>query len=56
MPVYPKKGQEADFKQHNIPGLEHLASANLVIFFTRLLTLPAEQQERIVAISTPANR
>lgn len=49
MPVYPKKGKEAEFKPHNIPGLEHLASADLVIFFARLLTLPMEQQERIVA-------
>ena len=49
MPVYPKKGQEAKFKSHNIPGLKHLASADLVVFFTRLLTLPGEQQERIVS-------
>jgi len=48
MPVYPKKGQEDDFKQHNIPGLEHLEKADLVIFFLRLLTLPDEQLERIV--------
>ncbi len=48
MPVYPKKGEEADFKTHNIPGLEHLASADLVLFFTRLLTLPMEQQEQII--------
>jgi hypothetical protein len=49
MPVYPKKGKEDEFKSHDIPGLEHLASADLVIFFTRLLTLPAKQQERIVS-------
>lgn len=49
MPVYPEKGKEAEFKTHNIPGLEHLASADLVIFFTRLLTLPREQQEHIVS-------
>ncbi|MCH8924001.1 MAG: hypothetical protein IIA67_12735 [Planctomycetes bacterium] len=48
MPVYPKKGREAAFKTHNIPGLEHLAKADLVIFFTRLLTLPPEQTRRIV--------
>jgi type 1 glutamine amidotransferase len=48
MPVYPKKGKEAEFKSHNIPGLEHLKSADLVIFFPRLLTLPPEQQKRIV--------
>jgi type 1 glutamine amidotransferase len=48
MPVYPKKGKEAEFKTHNIPGLEHLAKADLVIFFTRLLTLPPEQEQHIV--------
>ena len=48
MPVYPKKGEEDLFKHHNIPGLEHLAKADLVIFFLRLLTLPEEQQTHIV--------
>ncbi|MCH8218679.1 MAG: ThuA domain-containing protein [Planctomycetes bacterium] len=48
MPVYPKKGQEDAFKHHSIPGLEHLEKADLVIFFLRLLTLPAEQQTHIV--------
>jgi hypothetical protein len=46
MPVYPEKGKE--FKQHHIPGLELLASADLVIFFPRLLTLPMEERELIV--------
>jgi len=46
MPVYPEKGRE--FKEHHIPGLEHLASADLVIFFPRLLTLPMVQRELIV--------
>ena len=46
MPVYPEKGKE--FKQHHIPGIEHLASADLVIFFTRLLTLPMAEREHIV--------
>ncbi len=49
MPVYPKKGKEDAFRSHNIPGLHHLESADLVIFFMRLLTLPMEQQKRIVA-------
>ena len=49
MPVYPKKGHQDAFKPHNIPGLEHLASADLVIFFTRLLTLPEEQKTQIVS-------
>jgi hypothetical protein len=48
MPVYPEKGKEAEFKPHHIPGLEHLASADLVIFFPRLLTLPTSEQEQIV--------
>ena len=48
MPVYPKKGEEDKFQQHNIPGVEHLDQADLVIFFTRLLTLPEEQQKQIV--------
>lgn len=48
LPVYPEKGKETEFKPHHIPGLEHLASADLVIFFTRLLTLPQTEQEQIV--------
>lgn len=48
MPVYPKKGEEDQFKSHNIPGLEHLATADLVIFKTRLLTLPEDQKQNIV--------
>ncbi len=34
--------------QHSIPGLEHLASADLVILFTRLVTLPDEQIRHII--------
>jgi type 1 glutamine amidotransferase len=49
MPVYPKKGEKDAFKSHSIPGLEKLAKADLVIFFLRLLTLPPEQLEAIVA-------
>jgi hypothetical protein len=49
MPVYPKKGEEDQFKSHNIPGLNHLESADLVIFFHRLLTLPEDQLEKIVS-------
>lgn len=48
MPVFPKKGQEEAFKKHNILGLEHLAKADLVILFTRLLTLPDDQQKQMV--------
>lgn len=46
LPVYPEKGKE--FKGHHIPGLEHLAAADLVIFFPRLLTLPMGERELIV--------
>jgi hypothetical protein len=48
LPVYPEKGREAEFKEHHIPGLELLASADLVIFCTRLLTLPHSELEHIV--------
>ena len=48
LPVYPEKGKEAEFKPHHIPSLEQLASADLVIFFTRLLTLPESELETIV--------
>jgi len=34
---------------HNIPGLEHVASADCVIFFNRLLTLPDEQIKHVIA-------
>ncbi len=46
MPVYPEKGKE--LREHHIPGLENLASADLVIFFPRLLTLPMGERELIV--------
>jgi hypothetical protein len=49
LPVYPEKGKEAEFQEHHIPGLEQLASADLVIFFTRLLKLPLSEQAKIVA-------
>lgn len=49
LPVYPEKGKEAEFKEHHIPGLDQLASADLVIFCTRLLTLPKSELEQIVA-------
>ncbi|MFZ9838762.1 MAG: ThuA domain-containing protein [Opitutaceae bacterium] len=48
LPVYPEKGKEAEFRPHHVPGLEHLAAADLVVFFTRLLTLPPAAQRQIV--------
>lgn len=47
MPVYPEKGNEDSFQEHDVPGLEHLKQADLVIFFTRLLTLPPDQAQHI---------
>lgn len=35
--------------QHDIPGLEHLARADAVVFSTRFMTLPAEQLARIIS-------
>ena len=46
MPVYPEKGQK--LREHHIAGLEQLASADLVVFFPRLLTLPLAERELIV--------
>jgi hypothetical protein len=46
MPVYPEKGKP--LKEHHIPGLEYLSTADLVIFFPRLLTLPMSEREMIV--------
>ena len=48
LPVFPEKGKEDEFKPHNIPGLEHLAKADLLIFVARLLTLPEDQLKHIV--------
>lgn len=47
MPVHAPKGHT--LKAHHIPGLEKLATADLVIFFHRLLTLPLDEQEMMVA-------
>lgn len=32
---------------HNVPGLEHLATADLVVLLSRLITLPEEQKQHI---------
>jgi hypothetical protein len=48
MPVHPEKGKEAEFKAHNIPGLEHLAKADHLILCNRLLTLPDDQLKHFV--------
>ena len=41
-PTLPIKWEE-DTATHDIPGLEHLTEADLVVWFTRLVTLPEEQ-------------
>jgi hypothetical protein len=33
---------------HNVPGLEHLADADLVIFFNRFITLPDAQMRHVI--------
>ncbi|MFT4541218.1 MAG: type 1 glutamine amidotransferase [Planctomycetota bacterium] len=38
---------EDESVQHDIPGIEHLASADLMILFSRLITLPDEQLQHI---------
>ncbi len=48
LPVYPEEGKEAEFQEHQIPGLDQLASADLVILCTRLLTLPKSDLEKAV--------
>jgi type 1 glutamine amidotransferase len=45
-PTMPIRWQD-DTVLHDIPGLEHLQSADLVIFFSRLVTLPDEQLQHI---------
>jgi hypothetical protein len=47
-PVHAEKGKENEFKPHNIPGLAHLAKADLMIFATRLQTLPDDQMKAFV--------
>lgn len=49
MPVYPEKGNEQAFREHHIPGLDRLENADLLILFTRLLTLPDAQAQHIVS-------
>jgi len=38
---------EQEDVMHDVPGLEHLASADLIVLFSRLITLPEEQLEHI---------
>ncbi len=47
-PTDPPKENPESFKKHDIPGLEYLKTADLMILFTRHLTLPEDQQKLIV--------
>jgi len=44
-----KTRAEDEHAQHDIPGLEYLATADLVIFFTRFITLPPDQLAHVLA-------
>lgn len=44
----PDRKDETTFRKHNIPGLEHLAKADSLILFTRLISLPQEQEKHMV--------
>jgi len=44
----PPDKDNKDDKFHNIPGLEHLAEADLLILFNRFMTLPKEQLTRFI--------
>lgn len=45
-PTLPIRWQE-EGARHRVPGLEHLASADLVIWFSRLITLPEESLQHV---------
>jgi hypothetical protein len=47
-PTDPPKDNPESFKKHDIPGLEYLKTADLMILYTRHLTLPEDQQKLIV--------
>jgi len=44
----PDRKDETTFRKHNIPGLEQLAKADALVLFTRLISLPLEQEKHIV--------
>lgn len=48
-PIDPETGQIEPDHQTNIPGLEQLRSADLMVLFTRFRELPPEQMEHIAA-------
>jgi hypothetical protein len=48
-PIHPDTGHINPDYRRNIPGLEQLENANLMVLFTRFRTLPADQMEHIVS-------
>jgi glucose/arabinose dehydrogenase/type 1 glutamine amidotransferase len=46
---------EDETVMHDIPGLEHLKNASLVILFSRLITLPGDQLQHIYAYLDSGN-
>lgn len=44
----PPEKDDEDVKFHDIPGLEHLARADLMILFNRFMTLPKEQLAHLI--------
>ena len=44
----PDRKDETTFRKHNIPGLEQLGKADVLILFSRLISLPLEQEKHIV--------
>jgi hypothetical protein len=46
--IDPKSGEINPNQSDNIPGLENLADADLMVLFTRFRKLPDEQMERVV--------
>jgi hypothetical protein len=44
----PNRKDPSTYRKHNIPGLEQLAKADLLILFTRLISLPLEQEKHVV--------
>ncbi len=44
----PKRGEEATSRKHIIPGLDQIAKADVLILFTRFMSLAEDQQKLIV--------
>lgn len=44
----PSRKDPSTYRKHNIPGLEQLAKADVLILFNRLISLPLDQEKHIV--------